>query len=132
MRPRRLPLLALALLALPFALAAPSLTQGPYAGALVQGQAMAHLYDDHPPEGCPDWFAPVWYTVTLRYQPPTDALTLHVEGHGSALGAHGYASISWEGDGCQAFVLAVEGTRVATIAAYEAHVARGEPPAAVG
>lgn len=99
-------------------------TEGPFAGFVVQNQTNVHLYDNTPPDGiCPQYFAPVPYTVSLTYSPPADVLTLELLGRsGPVLGRHGVASISFEGGGCEMLAIAVTGTSVAYVATYTVHV----------
>lgn len=105
--------LLLALSLLPSLAASPA-TEGPYVGVLLTGQSATHHYDNHPyPDPCPDYFAPVPWTVRLEYEPPTADVTLHVSGHGSATGANGVATLSWEGDGCEILELTVAAGPVA-------------------
>lgn len=127
MRPRPTLSLAMLLLAL-LALAPPVLglppSEGPFVGVVAQGQTNVHVYDNTPADGvCPQYFAPVPYTVTLAYSPPTDALTLQVVGRAvPVVGQHGLARVTIEGGGCEVLPIAVTGARVALLASYTVRV----------
>lgn len=99
-------------------------TQGPFTGALMQGQTGLHLYDNMPPDGvCPQYLVPLPYTLTLAYSPPTDTLTLEVVGrHVPVAGSNGLASVTILGGGCETLLIAVTGTSVATVATYTVSV----------
>lgn len=93
------------------------------AGVVLQGQAATHAYDGS--RGglalCP-MVGTVGYTVVLAYAPPTDVLTLAVEGCGSVAGSDGRAQLSFIGGPCARFDVTVHGTSVERAAVYEARV----------
>lgn len=103
--------LALATLLAPLAGA-----HGPYTATIVQGETHTYLIDHSGPV-CLDVVTE--WVVTLTYAPATDVLTLTVPGHGSAVGANGFAQVRFKTpDSCAAFSVVVQGTLVATVAAY--------------
>lgn len=112
-------LLALAATLAPLAASTPP-SEGPYVGQVAQGETDVFVYDNTPVDGiCPDSFAPVAYTVALAYAPAPDTLTLEVLGRSTAVeGRNGAAAVTFEGNGCETFLLAVTGTRVAAAATY--------------
>lgn len=109
-------LLALAfVLITPGALAGPT---GPYHGFVVQGETDVHHYDntpDNPDQICPQ--IGVLYTATLTYTPPSDTLTLMVNGE-SVTGSGGSATLTFVEGVCAEFDVRVTGTQVATRARY--------------
>lgn len=108
--------LALALVLLtPGALAGPT---GPYHGFVRQGETDVHFYDnapDNPDQICPQ--IGVFYTATLTYAPPSDTLTLTVDGE-SVTGSNGSATLTFVEGVCAEFDVRVTGTQVGDRARY--------------
>lgn len=100
---------------------AASAATGPYAGVVRQGETDWHSYDNNPTNS-PCIQMATTYTVTLAYAPTSDVLTLSVAGK-TASGSG--AGISFQAGVCAAFPIAVTGTQVADLAAYEVTVTGG-------
>lgn len=114
---RPLVALALSLLAVaPAALASP-FWPGPHAGTIEQGETNRHIYAlFYASQPCSQ--LPTVQTLALVYAPPSDTLTLTV-GTQSAVGHDGLAILTVEKAPCAQFLIYVEGTAVASVAAYD-------------
>lgn len=122
MHARILVVVAAALVFAPSVLAAPP-GEGPFAGTVRDGQTDRHRYNNNPLNlNCIQIV--VQYTVVMKYTPPTDVLTLTAADE-TVVGANGTATVTFERSFCTKFTILVEGTEVATVAAYEITVTRG-------
>lgn len=108
-----------AVLALPAAAAG---STGPFLGQVVQGQTQSHLYNNNPSND-PCLQITATYTVTLRYVPSGDVLTL-AAGTKTATGSNGAASLTFTRGYCTSFSISVTGTSVADAARYVVVVTR--------
>lgn len=111
--------------ALTAALAAPALaagTPGPFAGQVAQGQTSTHVFDNNPSgQDCIQLAAD--YTVSLRYAPSSDVLTLQAAEY-TAVGSNGSATLHFTKGVCARFPVQVTGTSVSGTATYVVTVTR--------
>ena len=111
--------------ALTAALAAPALaaeTPGPFAGQVSQGQTSTHVFNNNlSGQDCIQLAAD--YTVSLRYAPSSDVLTLQAAEY-TAVGSNGSATLHFTKGVCARFPVKVTGTSVAGTATYVVTVTR--------
>ncbi|HEX2022515.1 MAG TPA: hypothetical protein VHH36_07365 [Candidatus Thermoplasmatota archaeon] len=119
MKLRTATLLLAVLATVPTAVAA----EGPFHGAVRQGDVKTHHFDNNP-QNNPCIQLIVTYTVTLTHVPTTDTLTLSAGGQ-TATSSGGVATVSFEASFCTAFDITVTGTDVENVARYTVHVSRG-------
>jgi hypothetical protein len=98
---------------------------GPFVGVVQTGQTNTHVYGNEPPaSSCP--LVITTYSVTLRWVPASDTLTLSV-GSVSVTSNTGFASFTLTRSFCTTFSISVRGESVRTAAAYVLDVMRGSP-----
>lgn len=97
--------------------------EGPFHGAVRQGDVKTHHYDNNPADN-PCIQIVVSYTVTLTYTPTTDTLTLSAGGQ-TATGSGGVATVTFDASFCTEFDITVTGTDVENVARYTVTVTRG-------
>ena len=119
----------LAAAALTAAFAAPALaaeTPGPFAGQVRQGQTSTNVFNNNVGgQDCIQLAAD--YTVSLRYAPAGDVLTLQAAEY-TAVGSNGSATLHFTKGVCARFPVKVTGTSVADTATYVVTVTRDVLP----